>query len=227
MLFLDFYEFCKVGLSYIKEAGKKGKLGLWHITEPVDELLKMKTFSAKDLYQLNSFSYTHRKKEWLVARILTEQLSGEKNTRIVYDKHNKPFLKNSNNHISLSHSHNLLAVIIDDKETGIDIELIKPNVLKIKEKFMSKKELSEAGHANTAEKFTLYWCVKESLYKYYGKKKLTFKENLLVEPFEYSEKGVVRTEIFHDSMKKKFELNYEKISAEGQEYMMAYIIKEV
>ena len=38
-----------MGLSYIREAGKSGKLGLWHITESVDELLKMREFSKEDL----------------------------------------------------------------------------------------------------------------------------------------------------------------------------------
>ena len=212
-------------LRYIKEAGAKGKIGIWHITEPVEILLKMKKFSAEDLSQLNSFSYEHRKKEWLVSRILAEKMfSG--NVEIIYDEHSKPFVKNSKKHISLSHSHNLLAVIIDDKETGIDIELIKANVLKIKEKFMSDAELKALEKGHKEEEITLYWCVKESLYKLYGKKKLVFKENLFVEPFEYLAKGKILGEIILDSEKRKYILHYEKISAEGKDYMMTYVLNE-
>ena len=214
-----------MSLLYIKEAGLKGKVGIWHITESVEVLMKMKVFASKDLRQLNSFSYEHRKKEWLVSRILAEKiLSG--NAEIIYDEHNKPFLKNSKKHISLSHSHNLLAVIIDDKETGIDIEQIKPNVLRIKEKFMSDAELKAIAKGHREEELTLYWCVKESLYKLYGKKKLTFKENLFVEPFEYLGKGNIMGEIILDSKKRKYILHYEKISAEGKDYIMTYVLNE-
>lgn len=216
-----------MSLSCIKEAGKSGKLGLWNIAESVDELLKIKRVSKKNLSLLNSFSNDHRKKEWLVSRILAEQITQKKNIQIIYDEYSKPFLKDSKYHISLSHSHTFLAVIIDKKKTGIDIELIKPNVLKIKEKFTSVKELKEIGKENCLEKLTLYWCVKESLYKYYGKKKLTFKEHLIIEPFVYSEKGKLMARIHHTTMKKKFELNYETVVADGQNYMLAYIVKEV
>lgn len=216
-----------MGLSYIRNEGKAARLGLWQITESVDELLSMKEVSEEEKPVFDSFMHDNRKKEWLVSRILIEKMTGEKNSRIIYDEHSKPFLKGSQKHISLSHSHMLLAVIIDGTETGIDIELIKPNVEKIKEKFMSDAELKALGNNNIADKLTLYWCVKESLYKYYGKKKLTFKENLLVEPFDYSEKGKLTAHIRHETMKKKFELNYETVAAEGQKYMMAYIVREV
>jgi phosphopantetheinyl transferase len=185
----------------------------------------MKKFSSEDLAQLNSFTYEHRKKEWLVSRILADKLMGG-NAEIIYDENNKPFLHRCQKHISLSHSHNLLAVIIDEKETGIDIELIKPNVLKIKDKFMSEAELKAIEKGHKKEELTLYWCVKESLYKLYGKKKLTFKENLIVEPFEYLAKGNIRADIIYDSMKRKFELHYEKLSVEGKDYMMTYILNE-
>jgi len=216
-----------MSLAYIKETGKSGKLGLWHISESVHELLKRRQFSKEDLAVLNSFTHDNRKKEWLVSRILVEELTGEKKSQLIYDEHSKPFLKDSKKHLSLSHSHNLIAIIIDEQKTGIDIELIQPNVLKIKEKFISMKEWESLGKNNIAEKLTLYWCAKESLYKYYGKKKLIFKEDLMVEPFEYSEKGKLTARIHHETMQKGFELNYETVSAQGEKYMMVYILKEV
>ncbi len=216
-----------MGLVKIKELGNADKLGLWHIRETVAGLLKMKELSAGEHSILSSFSYEHRKKEWLVSKILTEQLSGDSDIRIGYDEHSKPFLKDSKFKISISHSHELLAVLIAEQETGIDIELIKPNVVNIRHKFMSEKEREGSGGTDHPEKLTLYWCVKESLYKYYGKKQLTFKEHLIVEPFELTESGSVAASIEHATMKKKFRLNYEKVYASGQAYMLAYIVKEV
>ena len=213
-------------LFKIKKAENGEKLGIWQMTESVDELLKMKSFSKKDMVVLNTFSYENRKKEWLTSRILAEKLSG-KNTKIAYDKHNKPILKGSKNHISISHSNSLLAVIIDTKETGIDIELVKPAVIRIKQKFMNEDELSRLEKTNLKEKLTLCWCVKESLYKYYGKKKLIFKKHLIVEPFSYNKKGAIAALLDHGSMKKRFELNYEKIGVQKQNFILAYIVKEV
>ena len=215
-----------MSLLYIKKTGAIGKLGIWNIEESIDELLKLKQFSADDLSALNSFTHEHRKREWLAARILLEQMTEDKNLQIIYDEHNKPSLQNSKQYISLSHSHNLLAIIIDEKETGIDIELIKPNILKIKQKFMSDLELKALEKGHKEEVLTLYWCAKESLYKLYGKKNLRFKENLFVEPFEYLGKGKIMGEIILDSQKSKYILHYEKITAGDKNFMMTYVVNE-
>lgn len=205
-------------------AGRGGKAGIWHITESLEQLLGEVRLPPAELKALDAFSYEHRKKEWLAARILTEQLSAEKNTRIIYDEYNKPYLQSSKIHISLSHSHNLLAVILDDGPTGIDIELIKPKILAIKEKFMAPAELGSLHPDNLAEQLTVYWCAKEALYKLYGKKELTFKENLPVEPFHLSDKGILKGWIKNAAVHKRFSLQYEKMSSGSESYMLAYII---
>lgn len=207
-----------------KKARGNERLCVWHITESVKELMKIRQVSKEDLSLLNSFTHDNRKKEWLVSRILVEELTGKKNIQIIYDEHNKPFLKNPEKHISLSHSHNLLAVIMDDKETGIDIELIRQNIVRIKEKFMSDAELKSLGKEHNTEQLTIYWCAKESLYKLYGKKNLSFKKNLIVKPFEYREEGSIIAEIITETMQQKYMLQYEKISVDEKNYMLAYII---
>ena len=220
-------------LLYTKEAGKAGELGLWQITESQDELLKMKMVSAEDLSALNSNSNERRRKEWLTARILAEQLTGGKNIRIIYDEQKKPFLlprspfgKNSKKHISLSHSRDILAVIIDGTETGIDIEIIKPKVVRIKEKFMSRDELGSLQGEKQEEQLTVYWCAKESLYKLYGRNELVFNKDLIIEPFQYSEKGVIRGWIKNSNMEKSFSLQYQKLVSGNDDFMMAYIINQ-
>lgn len=203
-------------------------LGIWHITETIDEFLSMKKWSIDDICAIEKFSREHRKKEWLTARILTEKLSKQEEVKFFYDEHNKPFLKNSNWHISISHSRNLLAVILSkESETGIDIELVKPQIFRIKEKFMSDDELKSIGEKNAEEQLTVFWCAKESLYKLYGKKKLTFKKNILIEPFVYADEGMLVGKISNSSIEESFNLKYEKIIQENNSYMLAYIIKKV
>ena len=216
-----------MSVIFTKRVGSTLKLGLWHITESLPNLLKIRDFTNEELSRLNAFMYEKRKKEWLVSRILAGEMLDDKNVQIIYNANNKPFLKGSSQHISLSHSHELLTVIIDEKETGIDLELVKPTVGRIKDKFMSEKELKEVGNENVLEKLTLYWCVKESLYKYYGKKELVFMDHLRVEPFVYTGTGSIIGKINHTKMKRSFELKYERLSIAGKDFMMAYIVGEV
>lgn len=214
-------------LLTIIDAGVNGKLGLWHITESPDELLKIRSLPTEDLKALDGFSYEHRKKEWLAARILTEKLTGNPEASIVYDAHNKPFLKGSGDNISISHSHDLLAIILDTRPTGIDIELIKPKVELIKQKFMSEPELGSLQSEHISEQLTVYWCAKESLYKLYGKKELAFKENLIIEPFPYSENGIIKGWIKNAVANKGYTLRYEKLRSGKDDYMLSYVIGEV
>lgn len=202
----------------------KGKPGIWHITESTQDLLKEKSFSDRDLLQLDTFSHEQRKKEWLAARILTEKLTGNPEARIVYDEHNKPSLQGSEYHISISHSRDLLAVILSTHPTGIDIELIKPKIERIKHKFMSTAELGSLQSDHFSHQLTAYWCAKESLYKLYGQKELSFRENLIIEPFQYSEAGILKGWIKNAAVNKCYSLRYEKLSCGKDDYMMAYVI---
>jgi phosphopantetheinyl transferase (holo-ACP synthase) len=120
----------------------------------------------------------------------------------------------------------MLAVIIDEKETGIDVEQISPRILHIKEKFMNKQELETIKKRYKAEDITLYWCVKETLYKLYGRKALRFKENLIVDPFEFLGKGRVRGVIISNSCCRKYILQYEKFAIEEKEYLITYVLNE-
>lgn len=210
-----------------KKIQKGFLLAVWHITESLDDLLKMRQVSDGDTSILNSISYEARKKEWLVTRIVLEQLTEKKNARIVYDTYNKPFLENSKQHISISHSHSVVALIMGDNETGIDVELIKPTVEKVKKKYMSGAELNSLQKENLIEQLTVYWCAKESLYKVYGKKELGFKENLMIEPFQYCQNGTIKGWIKNISTKKAFNLQYEKLNIGSNGYMLTYIINQV
>ena len=217
----------QVALHLVKNIGKQGKIGLWLIRESVEELLRIKSFSKEDVDQIHSFSNPSRRKEWLVSRILIDELIDMNNTRIYYDEYNKPFLKIPDRHISISHSHELQAVMLDSKPTGVDIEWMQPKIIGIKSKFMSAAELRMLGDENIVEKLTLCWCVKESLYKYYGKKKLVFREHLTIHPFTYSTEGKITADISTNEFKEQHELRYETISIGEHRFMLTYIVNQV
>lgn len=110
----------------------------------------------------------------------------EKPVKIWYDTYGKPHLENDTRQISFSHSKNFAAVMISDRYAGIDIELMRPKVLHIIHKFLNEKELLSLSSTYTMEHAHVYWGAKESIYKFYGKQQLLFKENILIEPFQFS-----------------------------------------
>ncbi len=132
------------------------------------------------LYQ--SFVAESRKKQWLAYRILIKDLLRPDDFPVEYNEHGKPFLAGSDYHISVTHTEDLAAVIISrHARVGIDIEKIKPRILKVKDKFLSPAELAMVGKERELEQLTLAWCAKESLYKLYGKRNLDFREEIKVE----------------------------------------------
>ena len=160
-----------------------------------------------------------RKQQWLASRVLLRELA-HNDAEIIYDEHNKPFVQDSKMSISLSHSYGLVALIIDlEKETGIDIELVKPKIERIADKFMSDEEMLHLDKKNRIEALYVHWCAKEALYKLYGKKELIFKEDLPVSPFIYEGSGVIEGCVRTHDHDEKYRLRYE----ETGEHMLVYV----
>ncbi|HQQ93013.1 MAG TPA: 4'-phosphopantetheinyl transferase superfamily protein [Bacteroidia bacterium] len=123
---------------------------------------------------------TKRDLERAGTRTLLSTMCGDRAVQLTYDNNNKPHLLNREGHISISHSHDKLAIILNAKEeTGIDIELIRDKVQRIQHKYLNAGEQERAG--GQTEKLITYWAAKECLYKLYGKKEVDFIRHLFIE----------------------------------------------
>jgi len=61
--------------------------------------------------------------------------------RIVYNKNNKPFIKDGSHFISITHSNKLTAILISREErVGIDLEYMRVNINAFASKFLNKRE---------------------------------------------------------------------------------------
>ena len=139
-----------------------------------------------------------------------------------YNKEGKPEIQKENCHISISHSHDKLVIMCNPQSpTGVDIELIRDKVLKIKDKFLSQVELKEA--ADNVDKLIIYWAAKEALYKLHSFKEVEFIKHLFIHPFELKTQGRLVGEIRLESFNKKLRLHYEKL----EDYMLVYILEEI
>ena len=137
----------------------------------------------------------------------------------MYTSFNKPYLEGRSEHISISHSHDKLAVLINSKEnTGVDIELIRDKVVNVQEKFLNEMELSYAR--NHVDTLLTLWAAKEAMYKVHGEKELEFAKHLQVAQFFNNE---FEGRIVHSNHTKRYWLKAENI---GQ-YKLVYVLYEI
>lgn len=155
---------------------------VWQITENVDELRNAIILRENEEILYESFVAESRKKQWLAYRILIRSILEPEHFPVEYDAYGKPYLAGCDYHISVTHTEDLAAVIISRKgKVGIDLEKVKPRIEKVKDKFLNEVELALIHEDNALEQMTLTWSAKEALYKFYGRRNLDFKENIIVE----------------------------------------------
>ncbi|MHB8261913.1 MAG: 4'-phosphopantetheinyl transferase family protein [Bacteroidia bacterium] len=176
------------------------------------------------LLNLNEFA-THfnltdkRGIEKQAAQYVVRTILNNDTIEILYKESGKPYLPISVN-ISISHSYDWLAVLFsfNGTEIGVDIEKVRDKILNIKDKFLSLKEL-EALKDASLEKHIVYWCVKEAVYKAFGKVGLIFEEQIQIEDFIYSQQGgKIYAYVGDADTKINYTLHYQIIN----EYILVY-----
>ena len=106
---------------------------------------------------------------------------------IIYNPLGKPSLVGYEGFISISHSHDLVGICVSQTKTALDIERIDERLINIGPRFLNAMELAAINSASgtlsglTATVLTtLYWCAKETLYKYADGDGYSFQQDLLV-----------------------------------------------
>lgn len=175
--------------------------------------------SEKEKYK--SIVAEAKKVQWLAVRLLLKEL--DEYAEIYYDSFNKPCLKNSVEHISISHTSEYAVLLLDAKgPVGTDVEKISDKVISIAHKFMSETEMSCISENDKASHLTLFWCAKESVYKIYGQKELLFKEHIQVEPFAYGQSGNINVHLVNGNTDKFYKLYFQNL----EEHKLVYSINE-
>lgn len=193
-------------MSIIKTIEKDNyKIAIWKIEESLEELQKL----ASNI-STSHIKSTKRKIEYLITRILLAKKSP--NTNIHYNEFGAPFL-NTGDHISISHSKELVAIILSKIKTGIDIEKISNKTLLVSEKFINKGKRKNL----TQEKATIIWSAKEAIYKWHQRKKINFTKDIKLSNFKVEQKGVVKAYFKEE----KLMIKYEKINT----HYLVYVCK--
>ena len=183
-------------------------LGMWRIEEDIDTLLQMVTLDPEEKKRFKDFRSASRKLEFLSVRTLLLELIGD-TTNIVYNKNNKPFLKDGSKFISISHSHHLTAIMLSvNEKVGLDLEYMRSNIASIALKFINIKEKITKNPATRKYHLYLHWCAKEALYKICDKEGISFRKNITIDPFIIRESGDITGSVHTDLINESFNLHY-------------------
>lgn len=131
-------------------------------------------------------SEIHRRAFLSIRHLLA--IYGYEDRHLNYDENGKPHLEDGTN-ISITHSHDFTAIILSKaKEVGIDIEKQRDKILRIAHKFTPIEEYRTMANTDAIiRKLTIVWGAKESLYKIYGQKGISFIDHINVSDFSLTE----------------------------------------
>lgn len=174
------------------EKMEEPRLGIWRMTESVDELLALLARPADHAAFLARVTSESRRRERLASRVLLAHLLGEE-PRVDYRPDGAPYLVDSPYCLSVSHTRGYAAVQVGKFPVGIDIEYRSERVRKIRDRFLSPEESAAIGTGEgETERLLVYWCAKEALFKRVGQEEVVdFQNDLLVEPFPLASSGTL------------------------------------
>lgn len=132
------------------------------IMDDLPQIVRRANLRAHELDLLANIKSESRRKEWLTSKVIAWERYAK---HIDYLASGAPVIEGGG-HISISHSHQYVALLFSDTRCGIDIEDSGRNAAKIARKFTTEHEISIAREVYTDNAELLIWCAKEALYKY-------------------------------------------------------------
>jgi phosphopantetheinyl transferase len=185
-------------------------IGVWKIEEDLETLLSMVEMGPEDRKRYEIFRSNSRKMEFLSVRALLAEMLG-KDARIVYNKNNKPFIKDGSHFISITHSNKLTAILMSkDERVGIDLEYMRVNINAFASKFLNKREKITRRWADRTYHLYVHWCAKEAIYKICDKEGINIVNDITIEPFDVMESGEIKGTVENERIKDHFSLYYSK-----------------
>lgn len=211
-----------MALVYLRELDNNVRFAIWRIEESAEDLISRLQLDERERALLSRLNKGKRTLHWLATRVLLRRMLDTSDfIDCPSDENGKPYLANFPQRISLTHSFDYAAVMMSDfGEVGIDLELIKPKILRIADKFMKTAELDAIGGQHV-EKLYACWCAKEAVYKLQGNKGVSFKDNMTIHPFDFQDQGVLFLELDAPNRTEVFKVYYERF----QEYMLGYVME--
>ena len=185
------------------------RLGVWHITESEAELQELCSIPSDELEEISFIKNESLRKQKLAVRALLDAMFEEK----VYLSHHdngKPYIENNATNISITHTNDYVAVILNDLEdVGIDCESLDRDFSAVEKRALSEEEIEDLDDDKRNEQLAIYWCAKEAVYKKLSQYKVDFAEQIEIDSFRpKGEGGLEDTFIHKDGYEEQFDLEY-------------------
>jgi len=194
---------------------------VWKITESLAQLSLEVQLNPTNTIRFNTMKSELYQRAFLSVRKLLQE-KGYTDFDLEYDQFGKPHLKDDK-HISISHSHEFATIIISNQKTGIDIELRREKILKIADKFHHSEfdSLDQTNQQDYIQKLTVIWGIKESIFKIRNETGISFKNHILVKPFQINDKSGSASLHFHNQIE-NFTFHFEEI----ENFMLVYAFQQ-
>ncbi len=204
-------------LYYEQHFSSTSCLGIWYLEETTDQLYSQ--LDDKEwIASIHANPFEHRKRVMLAARLLLKHMLGEEKC-ICYHQSGRPYLADQSYNISISHTGNYIAIILDrNRKVGIDIEQYTDKVLRAQHRFIAEGEQIEEGKEQVH--LLLHWSAKEALFKILDPSSIDFVKHLYIDPFKPIEIGKFKIREILTSQKKEYEAQY----MTTDEFVLVYIL---
>lgn len=212
-----------MSLAYLKELDAHSRIALWKIEETEEELVSMLQLDESELARLTSLAKGKRSLHWLATRALLRYLLQTPDyISCPSDANGKPYLPDFPYEISLTHSYDYAGVMLSTAGLcGIDLEIVKDKVVRIKDKFLKPEELEFIENDQLVDQLYACWCAKEAVYKLQGNRGVSFYHDMTVQPFQFTSQGVMKVDLTKNNMTQTFNVFYERFN----EYMLGYVVE--
>jgi len=131
-------------------------------------------------------------------------------TEIEYNENGKPLLPGKRLNISISHSAQLIAVILSKKNIGIDVENTDRDITPAARRYLTPAELKYTSICNNPPVMQIvYWSAKEAIYKCIQLNNITFGTQIAINPFKLdNNSGSFTGTVKNDQRSLNFSLGY-------------------
>jgi phosphopantetheinyl transferase len=191
-------------LVYQQNINEMTKIGVWHIIESESFFLQKVTASR-------SISHAKKRLQHLAGRYLLKEMDDAfSDLKIELNENNKPFIRDASHFFSISHCGDFVVAIINTTQNiGVDIEFPSDKILNIKHKFITETEANLIATVSElpSHQLTMIWCIKESVYKWYGEGMVDYRKHIIIETIQKNDNLIFGTCCFEKEGKQMLHFN--------------------
>lgn len=194
-----------------KVENMNASMGIWKMTESLQELEAMYTVKPSEMEVYTGFRNDRRRKEWLTVRVLLHEMLGS-DVEICYRDSGKPYLKDSSHCISITHTIGYVGIRLASHPVALDMEYFSRRVLHLIPRYVSKKEMKYIPEEEGPDKITaalIVWSAKETLFKLFDFTDVLFDEHIFISNLRLGKSGHFKGSVVKDGFQAEVRLSYE------------------